>query len=311
MERLVTDSFRAVGSKIDPKRVSNCFEIFGYDFMIDENFKVFLIEANTNPCLEICSPLLARIIPELLDNSFRIAIDPLFQPSQFLAKLKDDANQPTQTSNNESHKIESQRDTSVGAAAEGDHGLSPHYKAKLTAKDSIQTPSSNTNNQQQKRQRLELLTQIKYTLIYDERIDQPIVDKILADYEKRLVNSAAAANPQSVQDEGLANPQPQEGSESTIQTTLPQFANSNTVNQKREGDAAAIGDDGDALQLLREIVEEEKLDEQAAKKEEIEAAEDEAAGIMPQPLMLMQPGHHVGIISDDEDDDLESEDEYF
>ena len=47
----------------------------------DENFKVFLIEANTNPCLEICSPLLARIIPELLDNSFRIAIDPLFQPS--------------------------------------------------------------------------------------------------------------------------------------------------------------------------------------------------------------------------------------
>ena len=40
-------------------------------------------------------------------------------------------------------------------------------------------------------------------------------------------------------------------------------------------------------QLFREIVEEEKLDEQAAKKEEIEAAEDEEAGIMPQPLMLM------------------------
>ena len=46
MERLATDSFRAVGSKIDPHRVSNCFEIFGYDFMVDENFKVFLIEAN-------------------------------------------------------------------------------------------------------------------------------------------------------------------------------------------------------------------------------------------------------------------------
>ena len=36
-----------------------------------------------------------------------------------------------------------------------------------------------------KRQRLELLTQIKYTLIYDEKIDKPVVDKILADYEKR------------------------------------------------------------------------------------------------------------------------------
>ena len=52
--------------------------------MIDENFKVYLIEANTNPCLEICCPLLARIIPELLDNSFRIAIDPLYQPPAIL-----------------------------------------------------------------------------------------------------------------------------------------------------------------------------------------------------------------------------------
>eukprot|EP00354_Favella_ehrenbergii_P006118 CAMPEP_0170452904 /NCGR_PEP_ID=MMETSP0123-20130129/1665_1 /TAXON_ID=182087 /ORGANISM="Favella ehrenbergii, Strain Fehren 1" /LENGTH=48 /DNA_ID= /DNA_START= /DNA_END= /DNA_ORIENTATION= len=42
----------------------------------------------------------------------------------------------------------------------------------------------------------------------------------------------------------------------------------------------------DTMQLLREIVEEEKLDEQAAIMEEIEAAEDEEAGIMPQPLML-------------------------
>ncbi len=84
MERLVTDSFRAVHRKIDPKRISNAFEVFGYDFMIDENFKVLMIEANTNPCLEICCPLLARIIPELLDNTFRIAVDPLYQPPALL-----------------------------------------------------------------------------------------------------------------------------------------------------------------------------------------------------------------------------------
>lgn len=84
MERLVTDSFRAVYHKIDPQRLSNSFEIFGYDFMLDEQFKVYLIEANTNPSLEICCPLLARIIPELLDNSMRIALDPVFQPSGLL-----------------------------------------------------------------------------------------------------------------------------------------------------------------------------------------------------------------------------------
>ena len=49
----------------------NTFEIFGYDFMLDDNFKLSLIEVNTNPCLETESPLLARIVPELLDNTFK------------------------------------------------------------------------------------------------------------------------------------------------------------------------------------------------------------------------------------------------
>ena len=48
--------------------------------MIDANFKVYLIEANTNPCLELSCPLLARIIPAMLDSAFRIALDPLFPP---------------------------------------------------------------------------------------------------------------------------------------------------------------------------------------------------------------------------------------
>ena len=49
----------------------NTFEILGYDFMLDDNFKLVLIEVNTNPCLETESPLLARIIPELIDNTFK------------------------------------------------------------------------------------------------------------------------------------------------------------------------------------------------------------------------------------------------
>lgn len=86
MERLVTDTFRAVFSKIDPMRNQNGFEVFGYDFMILQDFKVVLIEVNTNPSLEICCPLLARIIPELLDNSFRIALDSIYQPPFLIEK---------------------------------------------------------------------------------------------------------------------------------------------------------------------------------------------------------------------------------
>ena len=71
IRKLVTDSYRSVYGKIDPGRLHNTFELFGYDFMIDADFRLYLIEVNTNPCLEMTCPLLARIIPEVLDNTFR------------------------------------------------------------------------------------------------------------------------------------------------------------------------------------------------------------------------------------------------
>ena len=46
--------------------------------MIDNEMQAWLIEINTNPCLELSSGLLSRIIPALLDNTLRIAVDPIF-----------------------------------------------------------------------------------------------------------------------------------------------------------------------------------------------------------------------------------------
>lgn len=42
----------SVKRKINKSQRQWCFEIFGYDFMIDEELKPWLIEANTNPCIE-------------------------------------------------------------------------------------------------------------------------------------------------------------------------------------------------------------------------------------------------------------------
>lgn len=74
----VTDTIRAVANKLNVNRRQHCFEVFGYDFMVDTNFKVWLIEVNSNPCLETSSSLLSRIIPNMLDNAFKIALDPIF-----------------------------------------------------------------------------------------------------------------------------------------------------------------------------------------------------------------------------------------
>lgn len=48
--------------------------------MFDTKFKPYLIEVNSNPSLEVSSTLLAKLFTAMLDNTFRIAIDPLFPP---------------------------------------------------------------------------------------------------------------------------------------------------------------------------------------------------------------------------------------
>ena len=56
----------SVKKKINFEERKYCFEIYGYDFIIDENFNTFIIEVNTNPCIEESSHLLAMLLPRML-----------------------------------------------------------------------------------------------------------------------------------------------------------------------------------------------------------------------------------------------------
>lgn len=87
MKELATDSIRSTYSMLDPDRREHNFELFGLDFMLDENLNVYIIEVNTNPCLETSCPLLTKIITPLVENVFkykcvlfRLCLDPLFPP---------------------------------------------------------------------------------------------------------------------------------------------------------------------------------------------------------------------------------------
>lgn len=66
LKQIATDAVKATFTSIDPQRKASNFEIFGFDFMIDSNFKPWLIEINTNPCLELSCPILERLIPSMV-----------------------------------------------------------------------------------------------------------------------------------------------------------------------------------------------------------------------------------------------------
>ena len=50
--------------------------------MLDEDFKVYLIEVNTNPCLDTPCLLLKRLIPQMLDQTMKLAVDPFINANQ-------------------------------------------------------------------------------------------------------------------------------------------------------------------------------------------------------------------------------------
>ncbi len=73
--RIVRITAGAAKAKINMMNRKNCFEIYGYDFMIDEKFNPFLIEINTNPGFEFSSPLINMLLPRLIDDAFKLTID--------------------------------------------------------------------------------------------------------------------------------------------------------------------------------------------------------------------------------------------
>jgi len=75
---VITKTIDSVKRKLDPNKRNGCFEILGYDFMIDYDLTVWLIEVNTNPCLAESSEILKNLLPRMLDDAFKLTIDKEF-----------------------------------------------------------------------------------------------------------------------------------------------------------------------------------------------------------------------------------------
>jgi hypothetical protein len=50
-------------------------QLFGYDFVIDEHMKVWLLEVNSSPCMEHSTPVTADLCPRAFDDAFAVLED--------------------------------------------------------------------------------------------------------------------------------------------------------------------------------------------------------------------------------------------
>ena len=78
MKSLIMRSMLATRKLIDPARRRSCFELFGYDFIIDEDFNTWLIEVNTNPCIEESSSILKAFLPRMIDEMLKLRFDTFY-----------------------------------------------------------------------------------------------------------------------------------------------------------------------------------------------------------------------------------------
>ena len=76
MKSLIRNSLIATKRKLNPNGRKQCFELFGYDFILDANSNVWLIEVNTNPCIEEASKLLKYLLRRMIEDMIKLAVDP-------------------------------------------------------------------------------------------------------------------------------------------------------------------------------------------------------------------------------------------
>lgn len=79
-KEIIIDSILSIKKDIIKKRNDHRFfyEILGFDLMIDENFKTWLIEVNQNPGIDAPTAMNLKMLPYLVEEITKLGIDPYF-----------------------------------------------------------------------------------------------------------------------------------------------------------------------------------------------------------------------------------------
>jgi hypothetical protein len=90
MKDLMIDSFMSAKKHIRKGKRKQIFELLGFDFLIDEDFRVWLIEVNTNPYLGIPNEYIADLLPKMIDDMLAITVDIYVSPKNPRARSDND-----------------------------------------------------------------------------------------------------------------------------------------------------------------------------------------------------------------------------
>ena len=80
---LIIDSILSVKKNSLKKHNSFCFEFLGYDFILDEDLRVWLIEINSNPYLGTPNKYIENILPKVISELLSLILDPYY-PSNII-----------------------------------------------------------------------------------------------------------------------------------------------------------------------------------------------------------------------------------
>ena len=69
-------------------RKSNSFELFGYDFMVDENLKPWLLEVNSSPSMESSTPVTTELVRNVLEDTVKVIIDAAEDPEADIGRFE-------------------------------------------------------------------------------------------------------------------------------------------------------------------------------------------------------------------------------
>jgi tubulin monoglycylase TTLL3/8 len=52
-----------------------CFELFGFDLMIDDDFNMWLIEVNSSPAMDYSTSVTERLVKLVLEDTIKVVVD--------------------------------------------------------------------------------------------------------------------------------------------------------------------------------------------------------------------------------------------